>query len=85
MDSAVKTAPKKANTGTKKKAKELPKLPPIKCHRMKEGDLIIGYFNPKTQIMFELKPGKRQDTKYGHYDHDNIIGQPYSSKVTRFS
>lgn len=75
--------PKRPKLKGQRKRKEIPKLPKIETIIMQEGDQVIGYFNPKTQILFNLKSGKRQDTKYGHYDHDEFIGKPFSSKVKK--
>jgi hypothetical protein len=74
------TAPK-PQTEKPRRNKELPKLPPVVPELMKEGDLVVAYFNPKYQVLFKLKSGAMQDTKYGHYRHDSIIGNPFFSKV----
>lgn len=73
--------PKAMSKSGNRKTKEIPQLPELTDKVMKEGDLVIGYFNPNTQILFTLKKGKIQDTKYGHYPHISLIGKKFSSKV----
>ena len=60
----------------------LPDLPPIDSKVAQEGDIVIAYFNPSTQVMFTLKKDEIRDTKYGHYKHNDIIGKKFGTKVS---
>ena len=48
---------------------------------MKEGDMIIIYLDPTNTSCLRLKKGEKFQNKYGHYQHTDIIGKEYGSKV----
>lgn len=48
---------------------------------IKEGDMVIVYLDPLSTSCLTLKKDGKLQNKYGHYNHNDIIGKQYGSKV----
>lgn len=51
---------------------------------IKDGDMIVIYLDPLNTSCINVKKGVRFQNKYGHYNHDDIIGKQYGSKVRTY-
>lgn len=56
-------------------------LAPFQRELMETESLIIAFFDPQNQILVKLKPNKMLDCKYGHFEHNAMIGKPFGSKI----
>jgi len=56
-------------------------LPPIEAEVIKCGDLVVAFFDPQNQILFEVQNNGTFDAKFGHFKHADLIGKKYFSKI----
>jgi hypothetical protein len=52
-------------------------------HLVKEGDLVIVMERHDSMSAIYAKAGETFQNRFGAFHHDDIIGQPYGSKVRK--